>query len=87
MQEEVPDKIPGGFIEFVSRSLSQFLTSILFGITESASEISPYATFQLGDGSNTLLHSIMYQDRELMEGAPTPETTVNILLHFTKIKN
>ncbi|KAK7578218.1 hypothetical protein V9T40_010423 [Parthenolecanium corni] len=45
-------------------------------IPESASEISPYATFQLGDGNNTLLHSIMYQDRELMEGAPTPETTI-----------
>ncbi|XKL60149.1 hypothetical protein PGB90_001165 [Kerria lacca] len=45
-------------------------------IPESASDISPYATFQLGDGSNTLLHSIMYQDHELMEGAPTPQTTI-----------
>ncbi len=45
--------------------------------TESASDISPYATFQLGDGTNTLLHNIMYQDHELMEGNPTPQTTVS----------
>lgn len=53
---------------------------------ETASDISPYATYQLGDSGNTLLHSLMYQDRELMEGAPTAQTTVCTIVHVSYLK-
>lgn len=65
--------------------LDLFVLKFRIFAAENASDISPYATFQLGDGTNTLLHNIMYQDHELMEGAPTPQTTVN--MHFTFKQN
>ncbi|XP_046679214.1 Down syndrome cell adhesion molecule-like protein Dscam2 isoform X7 [Homalodisca vitripennis] len=41
-------------------------------IPETSEDISPYATFQLADPNNTLLHSFMYHEQAMTEGCASP---------------
>ncbi|XP_014291200.1 cell adhesion molecule Dscam2 isoform X4 [Halyomorpha halys] len=56
-----------------------------FGIAETSEDISPYATFQLSEPSNTLLHSFMYHEQAIAEGCTSaPPMRPQLQIHSSK---
>ncbi|CAH1390384.1 unnamed protein product [Nezara viridula] len=54
-------------------------------IPETSEDISPYATFQLSEPSNTLLHSFMYHEQAIAEGCTSaPPMRPQLQIHSSK---
>lgn len=52
--------------------LCGLVTYYMVRFVETSEDISPYATFQLADPNNTLLHSFMYTEQAMTEGCASP---------------